>query len=152
MRLSLIETWPEFFTAKRVAHCLGCCALGAVSYFWGDSLRPSTQSTSPVTETVYQPDPASVVLAQWFEPGSLRMDIAVQGIILHHGRAVAVLAVNGETPGAYRVGETLSDGVTLTAIEPERVVLEGAGGPMSFATPALPDNVPSGIVRLSSSQ
>lgn len=77
-------------------------------------------------------------LARWFGAGpAIQVQLAASGVISAGARSVAVLAVDGARPRAYRPGDTLADGVTLRAVLPDGVELMQGGQVTRITLPAL---------------
>ncbi|QTF08711.1 hypothetical protein HC231_12965 [Brenneria izadpanahii] len=144
-------TWkrPSVCFSARLTHLLGLCAAGAAICFWVYVLRsPGEPAAQPADSMARADDPAGAAVAGWFEPGQVRLNIAVQGLILRHDRAVALLAINGAAPRAYIEGEELLRGVTLDVIDAAGVTIGQADGTLRLAAPALPARGISGIERV----
>jgi general secretion pathway protein C len=136
-----------------VAHVLGVAAVAAVTGYWVKRLDPPAAPT-PVSATAapaaLPTDPAAGIVAGWLGPGALRIDIAVLGLAVRDGRAVALLRVNDTPPRAYVVGETLTRGTTLAAIEPAGITIARDGERRQIPAPAVPAALrdTSGLVRV----
>lgn len=63
----------------------------------------------------------------WFGGGSARLRVTVVGLIASGERGAALLSINGGSPEAYRVGQTLAQGVTLSAVSPSGVSIDQDG-------------------------
>lgn len=133
----------------RLAHITGG-ALVLIGVLWS-GLRlwqiPQPQ-TAALSAQSAAADPAASAVAKWLGPGEVRLNVAVQGVMVRRARAVALLSVNEGPAQAYMVGETLLDNVTVREITPQGVTLDRAGKSLHFAAPAAPDFPQDAIVRV----
>ena len=63
----------------------------------------------------------------WFGGNSARLRIEVVGLIASGQHGAALLSINGEPPKAYRTGQTLAQGVSLSAVLPQGVAIDQDG-------------------------
>lgn len=131
------------------------CAFGAALLllaaglvYWPQVLRAPMATTPVPAVAPAADDPAARALAGWFGPGDVPIDVVVSGLLRSSGQAVAVMAVNGAPPRAYRIGDTVAASATLHAIEPRAVVLRRGGQSLRFSVsdPAAADDPGTGIV------
>ncbi|WP_312450568.1 MULTISPECIES: type II secretion system protein N [Pseudomonadaceae] len=76
--------------------------------------------------------------AQWFAQTPPRLEIKVSGLLATSQGAVAILSINDAPAQAYLVGDILSRGASLQAIEADAVVVEQAGTQLRVAMADLP--------------
>ena len=102
------------------------CAAGIG--LWGALLlapRPLPAPAALASGPVTGPNLAPVI--NWFGGNSARLRIEVVGLIASGQHGAALLSINGEPPTAYRIGQTLAQGVTLSAVLPQEVVIDQDG-------------------------
>lgn len=121
-----------------IAHALGLAAVVAVTACWTSRLYPpapaalAAEAPAPIR---IPDDPAAGAVAAWIGPGQVRIDVAVMGLAIREGRAVALLRVNDEPPRPYVVGEQITRGTTLAAVHADGVTLERDGQRRRVAAP-----------------
>lgn len=103
------------------------------------ALPPALDSSSPLRQD-------TAAAARWFGGGALRVQIVVMGLISDGNNGAALLAVNGATAQAYRIGQTLAPGVTLAAVSPTVVSINQDGVIEQVAMPVNPTTVPHGFI------
>lgn len=109
--------------------------------------RPGAIPPSMTFETVAGTDVQPV--ARWFGGGNQRVRVTVAGIIaMGNDRGAAVLSVDGATPRAYRVGETLAPGVTLVTVARDEVSIDQDGAVEAVRMAADPRPVIQGFVKV----
>lgn len=106
---------------------------------WSSLLLTSAQSPVPVTERPIAAVQVDTPALQWFSNQPAVVDIKVSGVIAGARGAVAILSLNDAPPRGFLVGERLSQGVRLVAIEPDAVVIERGGEQVRFKVSTLPD-------------
>lgn len=85
-------------------------------------------------------------VSAWFGEGlDKAVNIQVQGLIAGKQGGAAILLVNNRPPRSYFVGQTLADGVTLTAIRATGVVVDLNGRSLEIPMQVLPQS--NGIRR-----
>lgn len=106
---------------------------------WSSLLLTSAESSVPLTE---DPVPAARVdtpALQWFSNQPKGVDITVSGVMTGAHGAVAILSLNDAPPRGFLVGERLSQGVRLVAIERDAVVIERGTERTRLKVSTLPD-------------
>src|SRR5690606_10153601 len=85
---------------------------------WGALLfAPVPGPLPPALDTMPVKEQDTAAVARWFGGGSLRVRVTVAGVIAGGpDRGAALLGVNGATPQAYRIGQSLAPGVTLAGV------------------------------------
>jgi general secretion pathway protein C len=89
-------------------------------------------------------------LAAWFgapPTGRAPVRVTASGIIATGSRGVAVLSVDGAPGQAWRVGQTIKDGLRLISVEAEAVVLDYQGDSIRVALPRPSPPAGTGILR-----
>lgn len=82
------------------------------------------------------PGQSTEALTNWFGGGNAHLRITVVGLIAAGQRGAALLSVNGQPPQAYRVGQSLAQGVTLAAVLPEAIAIDQDGIVQNIAMPS----------------
>ena len=113
--LTELASWPLFGSSAPLAD-------GTTEQDQG----PGTASASVLDESVVLPVTA--------------LDVQVRGLAYATTpqRAHAILQVNGQAQQRYRVGDALTDGVTLAGVRPLEVVISNQGRLESAALPVAP--------------
>jgi len=89
-------------------------------------------------------------LAAWFgtpPTGRSPLQVKVSGIIATGSRGVAVLSLDGAPGQAWRVGQTIKDGLSVRAVTAEEVVLDYQGDTVRVALPRPAPAAGTGILR-----
>lgn len=130
---------------------LALIALAAGIGLWAALLLAPTPGPMPPAATRTMPTRLDTApLAAWFgapPTGRAPVRVTASGIIATGTRGVAVLSVDGGPSQAWRVGQTIRDGLRITAVEPDAVVLDHQGDSVriDFPRPAPPAG--TGILR-----
>lgn len=109
---------------------------------WSSLLLTSAESHVPTVEqptVALRPDTPAL---RWFSNQPAALDIKVSGVMAGARGAVAILSLNDGPPRSFLVGERLSRGVRLAAIEPDAVVIERGTQQTRLKISALPDSPP----------
>lgn len=112
-------------------------------------LAPAPRAIPPsiTFETVAGTDVQPV--ARWFGGGNQRVRVTVAGIIATgNDRGAAVLSVDGASPRAYRVGESLAPGVTLVAVARDEISVDQDGAVEAVRMAADPRPLIQGFVKV----
>jgi len=121
-------------------------AVAAGVGFWGALLLAPRPSAAPPALTLGEaPGQDLSPVANWFGSGTARLRVSVVGLIAAGDRGAALLSINGEPAKAYRVGQTLAQGVTLAGVSANGVSLDQDGIIEQVSIPA-PVVVPQGFV------
>ncbi|MCE2780732.1 type II secretion system protein N [Limnohabitans sp.] len=129
------------------------CAAAAGLVFWvlkfptDSGARPTPVTATPIVSSVLGPDAASQTARVWGVQSALpEVSMALSsrfqllGVIANaSGHGSALIAVDGQAPKAYRVGQTLTDGVTLINLSARQANLgpaSGGAGGFSLAMPS----------------
>lgn len=108
---------------------------------WSSVFLTPAESHTPVTDS-----PAALARShnpalQWFSNRPAVVDVRVSGVMAGAQGAFAILAVNGGPPRSFRVGEPLTQGVRLAAIEAGAVVIERGTEQTRLHVTPLPDSL-----------
>lgn len=138
---------PQRVDPARFAHSVAVLVLAAGVGVWGAVLlAPRARALPPMLDT---PRPAAgdtAALAAWFGTSAAPVKVNVLGLIAAGAHGAAILAIDGGEPRAYRVGQSIVDGVTLASVEAAGVVLEQGGQRIRVAAPAQAPLVSPGFV------
>jgi len=130
---------PLRYEPARLARAAAVLALAAGIGLWGAVLlAPPPRPLPPMLTTPPPAGSGSAPLAQWFGSSAASVKVTVLGLISAGERGAAILRIDGGPPQAYRVGQTIADGVTLARVEQGGVVLDQAGAPIRVEAPAAP--------------
>ena len=129
------------------------CAAAAGLVFWvlkfptdsGAHLTPVT--TTPIASSALAHDAAALTARVWGAQSAvpevsmaLSSRFQLLGVIANaSGQGSALISVDGQAPKAYRVGQTLTDGVTLINLSARQANLgpaSGGAGGFSLAMPS----------------
>src|SRR5690606_27378049 len=107
--------------AQSAAMLLAAAGIG----LWGALLlAPQPAAAPPALASSQLPGQNMSPVVNWFGGGSARVRVAVVGLISSGRRGAALLSINGEPAQAYRVGQTLAQGVTLSAVLPNAISID----------------------------
>lgn len=123
----------------QLVQAVAVVAMLAGLWVWSSLLLTSAESSVPVPDN---PVPAARVdtpALQWFSNQPAVEDIKVSGVMTGAHGAVAILSLNDAPPLGFLVGERLSQGVRLVAIERDAVVIERGIERTRFKVSTLPD-------------
>lgn len=104
------------------------------------SAESHTPQAPPQVLAAHSDNPA----LQWFSNVPAELQVKVSGVLAGARGAVAILSLNDGPPRSFLLGERLSPGVRLAAIEGDGVVIERGGEKVRVAldklsvAPALP--------------
>jgi len=90
-------------------------------------LAPRPLSAPPALASGPAPGQNISAVVNWFGGGSARLRVTVVGLISSGERGAALLSINGAPAKAYRVGQTLAQGVRLAAVLPDGVSIDQDG-------------------------
>ncbi|MFA7680263.1 MAG: hypothetical protein WCY07_08995 [Pigmentiphaga sp.] len=115
-----------------------CVAAGVFIAYIG---APSPGNIPPALASAANQHVSTRPVSAWFGEGlDKAVNISVQGLIADAGGGSAILVVNNRPPRAYFVGQTLADGVTLTAIRATGVVVDLSGRSQDIPMQVLPQS------------
>lgn len=135
--------------SPRIVRTAAVLALAAGVGVWGALLlAPRPQALPP---GLTAPPPAgsdTAPLAQWFGSSAASVKVMVLGLISAGEQGAAILRIDGGAPQAYRVGQSVAEGVILARVDRAGVVLDQGGTPLEVSAPALPALGSQGFVRV----
>ena len=123
------------------AQCVQSAALLATLagvLVWSSLLLTPVQSSAPPAEREGAAVAVDSPALQWFSNRLAVLDIKVSGMMTGAHGAVAILSLNGMPPRGFLVGERLTQGVRLVAIERDTVVIERGSERTRFKVSTLP--------------
>ena len=121
-------------------------AVAAGIGLWGALLlAPSPVATPPALASGPAPGQDISPVSNWFGGGTARLRVAVVGLIASGRQGAALLSINGGPAQAYRVGQTLAQGVTLSAVQATGVTIDQDGILEDITIPS-PSPLPQGFV------
>lgn len=130
----------------RVSAILACAAGVGV---WGALLlAPRALPPPPGLTLAAAPRGDTAPLAQWFGASATPLRVVVVGVIASGQRGAALLRVEGAPPVAYRVGQSLGLGATLSAVSRDGVVIDTGGQMLHVAAADTPALGSPGFVRV----
>ncbi len=116
---------------------------------WGAIVLAPTPSIVPPGLTAAPPPQGdTAAVARWFGPTPASLKVAVAGLIASDKRGAALLQIDNGPVQAWRVGQTLTSGVTLTAVERDGVILDVDGDLQRVAAPTERPLASPGLVRV----
>lgn len=122
-----------------VVQAAAMVALAAGIGLWGALLlAPRPAPAPPALASGPAPGQNLAPVSNWFGGGSARLRVAVVGLISSGHQGAALLSINGEPARAYRVGQTLAQGVMLSAVLPNGVSIDQDGIVEDITIPAQP--------------
>ncbi|MEI2414703.1 type II secretion system protein N [Orrella sp. JC864] len=143
----------RFFPLRRpdpvkAATALAVLALAAGVGVWGAILLAPRPAALPPGLTAPPPPRADASpVAQWFGATASTIKVAIVGLIAAGEQGTAVLRVDGQPPQAYRVGQSLAQGVVLAEVQPDGVVLLADGATQRVQAPPAPALGSPGFVK-----
>jgi len=111
-------------------------------------LAPKPDAVPPGLTAPPPPRGDTAAVARWFGATQASIKVAIAGLISSGERGAALLKVDNGSVQAWRVGQTLASGVTLTAVERNAVVLDVGGVTQRVVAPAAPALATPGFVRV----
>ncbi|QEI08494.1 general secretion pathway protein GspC [Pigmentiphaga aceris] len=111
---------------------------GGVGLWTALLFAPLPGPIPPATSRAVQTRLDTAPLAAWFgtpPTGRAPLRVAVSGIIATGSRGVAVLSFDGGPAQAWRVGQTIKDGLSVRTVAAEEVVLDYQGDTVRVALP-----------------
>lgn len=133
--------------ARRLGQILTVTGVGV---WTATLLAPQPRAVPPLLQAASDEVPDTTPVARWFGGETLRVRASVTGLIASdkgQGGA-AVLSVNGQPARAFRIGDTLAPGVTLTGISPTGVTVDQDGAPETIRMRTKPSAGAAGLVVL----
>ncbi|TFF02557.1 general secretion pathway protein GspC [Pseudomonas sp. BCA14] len=111
--------------------------LAGIAY-WTPLLLTSAESHTPQAAPQVLAARSDNPALQWFANTPAALQIKVSGVLAGARGAVAILSLNDGPPRSFLLGERLSPGVRLTAIEGDGVEIERGGEKLRVNLDKLP--------------
>jgi general secretion pathway protein C len=120
---------------------------------WGALLlAPVPGALPPALDSSPVKGQDTAAVARWFGGEALRIRVTVAGLIAGGpDRGAALLGVNGAAPQAYRIGQTLAPGVTLSGVAANGVFIDQDGAIEQVSMPNNPANEIQGFISVTPS-
>ena len=132
---TLIDTLHR--RGPRLAQLAAMLAVAAGIGLWGALLLAPSPTAAPAALALGPvPGQSIAPVINWFGGGSARLRVEVVGLIASGDRGAALLSVNGNPAQAYRVGQGLAQGVTLSAVQSQAVSIDQDGIIEDLAVPS----------------
>ncbi|MCK6190593.1 MULTISPECIES: type II secretion system protein N [unclassified Pseudomonas] len=106
---------------------------------WTPLLLTSAESHTPQATPQALAARSDNPALQWFSNAPTALQVKVTGVLAGARGAVAILSLNDGPPRSFLVGERVSPGVRLTAIEGNGVEIERGGEKLRVHLDKLPD-------------
>lgn len=121
-------------------HLLGAAAASALVAFWALQLiAPATPAAPAATTATLFREPDAGLAARMFGDVGARtastMNVQVSGVFAAGRSSSAVISMDGKPARAVLLGQELAEGVRLTEVRADGVVLERDGTRMQFIVP-----------------
>lgn len=132
-----MEFLQGFSAQQRLQWLAILTALAGVAFWSSLLLAPSTApAATAMAPTATRVDNPAM---QWFANQPAQTDIKVSGVMAGARGAVAILILNDEPPRSFMVGEQVTSGVRLAAINADSVMIERGSEQTRLAISKLPD-------------
>lgn len=129
---------PRFSPVHGVQIVALLAALAGV-VIWTPLLLTSAESHTPQAAPQVLAARSDNPALQWFSNAPAALQVKVSGVLAGARGAVAILSLNDGPPRSFLLGERLSPGVRLTAIEGDGVEIERGGEKLRVNLDKLPD-------------
>lgn len=122
--------------SPRLIQAMSMLAVAVGVGLWGALLLAPRPTASPALLALgAAPGQNTDAVANWFGGGSARLRVTVVGLIAAGERGAALLSINGKPAQSYRVGQTLAQGVVLSAVLPDAIAIDQDGVIETVAIP-----------------
>jgi general secretion pathway protein C len=112
--------------------------LAGIAY-WTSLLLSTAESHTPQAAPQVLAARSDNPALQWFANTPVALQVKVSGVLAGARGAVAILSLNDGPPRSFLLGERLSPGVRLTAIEGNGVEIERGNEKLRFNLDKLPE-------------
>lgn len=133
-------SFTERFSAPQLVQSIALLAALAGVVTWSSLLLTSAESRTPDIAPQQLAARSDNPALQWFSNQPAAVEIKVSGVMAGRRGAVAILTLNGGPPRSFLVGESLSHGVKVVAIEGDAVVIERGAEKSRIELSKLPDS------------
>lgn len=128
-------------SAAQLLQSAALVAALAGGLFWSSLLLTSVESHAPVIESQVSAARSETPASLWFSNQPAAVDIKVSGVMAGAQGAVAILSLNDGPPRSFLLGERLTQGVRVLAIEKDAVVIERGAEQSRYEVSTLPDSL-----------
>lgn len=133
-------SFTERFSAPQLVQSIALLAALAGVVTWSSLLLTSAESRTPDAAPQLIAARSDNPALQWFSNQPAAVDIKVSGVMAGSRGAVAILSLNGGAPRSFLVGESVSHGAKVVAIEGNAVVIERGAEKNRIELSKLPDS------------
>jgi len=125
--------------APRLLQGAAIVAIASGIGLWGALLlAPHPDPAPPMLVTQAPPSHGLEPLEGWFGSGKGRLQVRITGLMAAGERSTAVLSIDGAPARAYRIGDALAPGITLSAVQADAIVINQDGLDETVPAPARP--------------
>ncbi|PQP04090.1 general secretion pathway protein GspC [Pseudomonas frederiksbergensis] len=117
-------SFTDRFSPAQGVQAVALLATLAGVVIWSSLLLTSAESRTPDAAPQLIAERSNNPALQWFSNQPAPVDIKVGGVLASRRGAVAILSLNDGPPRSFLVGERVSQGVKVVAIEGDAVVIE----------------------------
>lgn len=126
--------------APHILQGLALIAALAGGLVWSSLLLTPAESNAPVTTSSDPVSRADSPALHWFSSQPVMMDIKVFGVMAAKQGAVAIISLNDGPPRSFLAGDGLANGVRVSAIDGDAVIVEQGSQQHRFNVSTLPDS------------
>ncbi|URM25848.1 general secretion pathway protein GspC [Pseudomonas frederiksbergensis] len=128
-------------SAAQLLQSAALVAALAGGLFWSSLLLTSAESNAPMIESQVSAARSETPASLWFSNQPAAVNIKVSGVMAGAQGAVAILSLNDGPPRSFLLGERLTQGVRVLAIEKDAVVIERGAEQSRYKVSTLPDSL-----------
>lgn len=128
-------------SAAQLLQSAALVAALAGGLFWSSLLLTSAESNAPMIESQVSAARSETPASLWFSNQPVAVNIKVSGVMAGAQGAVAILSLNDGPPRSFLLGERLTQGVRVLAIEKDAVVIERGAEQSRYKVSTLPDSL-----------
>lgn len=133
-------SFTDRFSPAQCVQAVALLATLAGVVTWSSLLLTSAESRTPDAAPQLIAERTNNPALQWFSNQPASVDIKVGGVLAGSRGAVAILSLNDGPPRSFLVGERVSQGVKVVAIEGDAVVIERGSERTRRMLDKLPDS------------
>lgn len=133
-------SFTDRFSPAQCVQALALLAALAGVVTWSSLLLTSAESRTPDAAPPLTVSRSDSPVLLWFSNQPAPVDIKVSGVWAGTRGAVAILSLNDGPPRSFLVGERVSQGVKILAIEGDAVVIERGAEQSRLLIAKLPDS------------
>ncbi|WLI15247.1 type II secretion system protein N [Pseudomonas sp. FP603] len=128
-------------SAAQLLQSAALVAALAGGLFWSSLLLTSAESNAPMIESQVSAARSETPASLWFSNQPAAVNIKVSGVMAGAQGAVAILSLNDGPPRSFLLGERLTQGVRVLAIEKDAVVIKRGAEQSRYKVSTLPDSL-----------